>query len=62
MRTVSGRLPTYPAEFYLLWFRIGTVQRQIIKKRDSKEEEPIAPEVNREIERLQQTLEEVAYA
>jgi hypothetical protein len=38
------------------------VQRQIVKKRDSEEEAPTAPEVNREIELLQQTLEIEAQA
>jgi hypothetical protein len=52
-------IPSYPEEFYLLWFRINTVQRQIIKKRDSQADAPIAPEVHREIQRLEQTFEEV---
>jgi hypothetical protein len=60
-RTVKGtQLPTYPPEFYVLWYRINTVMRQIVNKRDSREGAETVPEVKRDIERLQQAIEEVA--
>jgi hypothetical protein len=56
---MRSRAPTYPQEFYILFFRINALMRQILKKRDSKEEAMIVPEVRREIAQLSQELQEL---
>jgi hypothetical protein len=60
-RTITGKpIPTYPVEFYVLWYRTNAVMRRIIDERDSQAEAPIAPEVSRELDRLLETFEEIA--
>ena len=53
------RAPTYPQEFYFLFFRTNAVIRQILKRRDSSEEAPVVPEVIREIDQLSREFQEL---
>ena len=53
------RAPTYPNEFYILFFRSNAVKQQILKKLDPSEEAPIVPEVKREIDQLSREFQEL---
>jgi hypothetical protein len=55
-----ANVPVYPQEFYLLWYRLNVVRREIVERWESPEEAQITPELDREVEQLQRELQEVS--
>ena len=52
----GSRAPMYPNEFYILWHRANTIQREIVERRKSPEEAQITPELKRKIKDLEKAL------